>query len=109
MIHAINLIVGFQHMFGQLRITFDERPQRVAYHRPHSHSHSRDVDWKFGGWQLNRVHDALNNIDRLVANALKVSIDLDYGEDEAQVHCHWLLHSQQVDSELVYFAFGAID
>ena len=51
------------------------------------------------------VADALGG----VAHALKVGVDLDDAEDEAQIDGHGLLHGEQVERGLVDVALHAVD
>ena len=55
------------------------------------------------------VHDALGDVDRLVADALQVGIDLGDGENEAQIDRHGLLHGEQVEGQFVDLALGDVD
>jgi hypothetical protein len=45
----------------------------------------------------------------LVADALEVTVDLDDGQDEAQVDGHGLLLGQEFIGHLVQFALGGVD
>ena len=56
--------------------------------------------------QLDHVHDALGDVDCLIAYALEVGIDLGDGQDEAQIDRHGLLHGQQVEGQFVDLALG---
>jgi len=51
------------------------------------------------------VADALGR----VADALKIGVDLDDREDEAQVDGHGLLHGEQIERRLIDIAFHAVD
>ena len=64
---------------------------------------------KLGRGQFDHVHDALGNVDGLIAHALEIGINFGDGENEAQVHGHGLLHGEQVEGGLVDFALGGID
>ncbi len=55
------------------------------------------------------VENALRDIDRLVAYALEVGVDLHHRHDEAEVHRHRLLHGQQVERQFVDLALGLVD
>ena len=68
-----------------------------------------DVDRQIRRRELDHIHDALGDIDGLVAHALEIRIDLGDGEDEAQIDSHGLLHGQQVKSSLVDLPLGGVD
>ena len=71
--------------------------------------HARNVHRKIGLGQVHHIHHPLGDVDRLIAHAFEVGIDLGDGEDEAQVHGHGLLHGQKVERHLVDFALGDVD
>ena len=48
---------------------------------------------------------ALGDVDRQIAHALQVGVDLEGGDDQAQIGRHGLLQRQQVDGELVDLDF----
>ena len=56
-----------------------------------------------------QVEHALRDVDRLVAHALQVGIDLEHRQDEAQIDRHGLLHGEQVERQFVDFALGLVD
>ena len=51
----------------------------------------------------------VGDVGGLVADALEVTVDLDDGEDEAQVDGHGLLFGEQVVGHLVHVALGGVD
>ena len=59
--------------------------------------------------QIDHVHDALGDVDRLIAYALQVGIDLGDRENEAQIDRHGLLHGEKVERQFVDFALGDVD
>ena len=59
--------------------------------------------------QFFRSYGALGDVGGLVADALEVAVDLDDGEDEAEVDGHGLLFGEEVVGELVDLALGGVD
>ena len=52
---------------------------------------------------------AFGNAHRQVAHAFQVGVDLERGDDQAQVGRHGLLQGQQVDGELVDLDLDGVD
>ena len=72
-------------------------------------SHLGDVDGQGDGGRVVENLDALRDVGGLVADALEVAIDLDDGEDEAEIDGHGLLFGEQIVGHLVDVALGGVD
>ncbi len=59
--------------------------------------------------QLNQAHHALGDVDRLVADALQVGVDLGDRQNEAQVRGRRLLCGQNVEGHFIDLALGGVD
>jgi len=59
--------------------------------------------------QFDQVHDALGDVDGLIADALQIGVDLGYRENKAQVNGGGLLRGEDVEGHLVDFALGSVD
>ncbi len=59
--------------------------------------------------KFNQVHDALGNVDRLIAHALEVGVDLGDRENEAQIRGRRLLRGQDVEGQFIDLALGGVD
>ena len=70
---------------------------------------SWDVDRQCDLGLADQIEHPLRDVDRLVAYALQVGIDLDDGHDEAQVDRHGLLHGEQIERQLIDLALGLVD
>ena len=53
--------------------------------------------------------DRLGDVDREVADALEVGVDLDRRDDRAQVHRHRLVQRQQLEAAVVDFDVQLVD
>ena len=51
----------------------------------------------------------MRDIDRQVAHALQVGVDLERGDDQTQIRGHGLLQGEQVHGELVNFDLDPVD
>ena len=69
----------------------------------------RDIDRHLRRGERIEVAYALRDIHRLVADTLEIGIDLDHGQNEAQIDGHWLLHREQVQRHLVDLALQPVD
>ncbi len=56
-----------------------------------------------------QVEHALRDVDRLVADALEVGVDLEHRENEAKIDRHRLLHGEQIERQFVDLALGVVD
>ncbi len=108
-LHAVHIVVAEQDALGEVGIGVNEGFQRLADHAGGEGPHARDVGRHFADGRFQLVQHSLDDVHRLVANAFEVAVDLDDGEDEAQVGGHGLLHGEQVEREFVDFAFGYVD
>src|SRR5260370_31344325 len=108
-VHVVDEVVALKHGVGEIGVRGQERVQSVAHHldRQRSHAGNVDVEWRFG--IVHHVHHALDDVHRLVPDALQVGIDLDAGDDEAQVDGHGLLHGQKINRELIYLTLRGVD
>src|SRR5579871_611992 len=107
--HAVDDVIHLKHSLGKLDFALDKRLQRTPDHRAHSSSHACDIDGQIGDGKIDHIHDALGDVDCLIADTLEIGINLRYGKNEAQVHSHRLLHGEQVERSLVDLALGGVD
>jgi hypothetical protein len=107
--HAVNHVVHFEDGLGEFRFAVDERFEGAAHHGAHRGGHAADVDWKINGRQADHVHDALGDVDGLIADAFEIGVDLGDSEDEAEIAGHRRLHGEKVEGKLVNLALAGID
>ena len=79
----------------------DERVERVAQHRLRDRRHARDVDQLLDRRVRRVAHGRLGDVDRQVADALEVGVDLHRRDDRAQVGGHRLVQRQQREAAVV--------
>ena len=82
-IHAVHFVVGGQNFLRQLGIAGNESLEGLTHHGRSRGRHAGDIGGKLRHGQTIHVHDALHDVDGLVAHPLKISIDLDDRENEA--------------------------
>ena len=58
---------------------------------------------------LQVTSDGLGNVDGEVADALEVGVDLDGGDDRAQVHRHRLMQRQELEAAVVNLDVQLVD
>jgi hypothetical protein len=54
--------------------------------------HARNIYRQIYFWQLDHVHYTLGDVYGLIAYTLEVCVDFAYGQNEAEIHRHRLLH-----------------
>jgi len=72
-------------------------------------SRARNVDGQVDCRQLDHIHNALRDINCLVAHALEIGIDLGHRQNETEVFGHGLLHGEQIEGVLIDFPLGNVD
>ena len=107
--HAIDDVIHFEDSLRQFGLAFDEGFESAPHHGAHRRTHARDVHGQIRGGHFDHVHHALGNVHGLIADALQIGVDLGHRQDEAQIHCHGLLHGQQIEGGLVDLALTGID
>ena len=60
-----------------------------------------------GSWS--KIQRTLRDIDRQVADALQVGVDLQHRQHESQIGCHGLLHGEQVDRHFIDGPLALVD
>src|SRR5438045_677030 len=75
--------------------------ERTADHGGYRRGHATDVDGNIERTNFEQIERALRDVDRLVAHTFQVGVDLEDGDDEAQIDCHGLMHGEQVEREFV--------
>src|SRR5215472_6669795 len=108
-VHVVDQIVALEHGLRHVDIGSEEGVQGISHHADAELGHARYVNVKRRVGTCRQVHHALRDIHGLIAYALEVGIDLDAGDDETQVHCHGLLHGQEIDGKLIHVSFGGVD
>ena len=81
----------------------------VRIMRPDELAHGGKVHRQVDRIGLENVAGTARYAHRLVADALQVAVDLDHGEDEAQIDGHGLFLGQQLVGHLVQFTLGGVD
>src|SRR5215469_9955551 len=107
--HAIDDVIHFEHSLRELDLALNERFQSAPHHGAHRGSHPADVDGQISRRQFYHVHHALGDVDRLIAHAFQIRIDLCNRQNESQIDGHRLLHGEQIKRFLVDLALGNID
>jgi hypothetical protein len=107
--HAIDDVIHFEDRLGQFNLAFDERFKRSPNHGADRSTHASNVNGQVSGGKIYHIHHPFGDVDRLIANALKIGINLGDSKDETQIDSHGLLHGEQVKGSLVNFAFRIIN
>lgn len=108
-IHTVYRIIHAENRLGHFRVCLDKGLERTAHHVRGKRSHAGNVDGKIGDGHGLHGADSVADAFGGVAYALEVGVDLDDGEDEAEVNGHGLLHGEDVEGRLVDLAFEAVD
>src|SRR5262249_10594425 len=90
-LEAVHLGVGGEHLPGQRGVAPHEAVQAVPGHALGDLGHAGQVDDRLEGRVGQHPDRVLRDVDRLVADALEVGVDLHGGGDEAEVGGHRLL------------------
>jgi hypothetical protein len=107
--HAVDDVIHFQNGLSQLGFAFDEGFESAPHHRTHGGGHASYINGQLDGWQFDQIHDPLGDVDRLIAYALEVGIDLGHREDEAEIGCRRLLGGEDVEGHFIDLALGGVD
>ena len=78
-----------------------ERVERVAQHRLGDRRHARDVDQLLDRRVRRVAARRLGDVDREVADAFEIGVDLHRRDDRAQVGGHRLVERQQREAAVV--------
>src|SRR6266404_2750086 len=70
--HAVDHVVHFEDGLSQLDFAFNERLQCSTNHCAYGSTHAGNVDGQIGSGELDHIHHALGDVDRLIAHALKI-------------------------------------
>ena len=109
MVHLIDLIVHRQHAVSEFRIAAGERLKRTPKHGDRELRHAGNVHRERARLPFGQFLGEQCDSHGLIADPLQIGIDLDGGQDEAQVAGHRLFHCQQVERHLVDFALRYVD
>src|ERR1019366_5063668 len=106
---AVDGVVGGEHAAGQVRVAMDESIERLPHHGLHQAGDVRNIDHGRDDGAFHQRQCALGNADRQVAHSFQVGVDLERGDDQAQVGRHGLVQSQQADGEFVDLDLDGVD
>jgi hypothetical protein len=107
--HAVDDVIHLEDRLREFGLAVNKGFEGAADHGADGCRHAMDVDRHIDGGKLDEIHDALGDVDGLIADALEIGVDLGDGENEAQVDGGGLLGGKNVESEFVDFALGGID
>src|SRR5581483_3155977 len=102
----VDQIISLENGAGFFDVTGDKGLQSVVHHGDGQIRHAGNIDLEAGAVLICKIDYAFSDVYSLVTHTLQVSIDLDAGDNQAQVDGHRLLHGQQVDGEFVDLALG---
>ncbi len=108
-VHVVYLVVQFEDVFGEFSVCLEERLDGGADHDSDFFSHVGDVEGQRDGRHVLHGAGALGDVGCLVADAFEITVDLDDGEDEAEIDGHGLLFGEEVVGHLVDGGFGCVD
>ena len=108
-IELVDGIIHGEHGFGEMGVGFDEGLERFAHHGCGEGGHLGCVDGEISDGECFELTHAVADGGGGIADTLEVSVDLDDGEDEAEVDGHGLLHGEKVEGHLVNFTLEAVD
>ena len=106
---SIHLIVTPQNALRQILIAANQRVQAVANHGFGQFAHPRQIHVRLDLWMTKNAHRGLRDVHRLVADALQISIDSRYGEQQPQIRSHGLIQGEQALHALVNFDLHFVD
>ncbi len=108
-LERVELVVFIEHALRERRVAADECVERVAQHALRDHRHLGDVDQPLDR-RVDRVAKRrLGDVDRQVADALEVGVDLHSRDDRAKIHGHRLIERQQREAALIDLDVQRID
>src|SRR6185369_4301845 len=108
-LHTVNDVVHLKNGFRHVGMRREERLKGTANHGRDGRGHAADVDWYVQRSYFEQVKSALGDVDGLIANSFEVSVDLQHGNDKAEIDRHGLLHCEKVEREFVDAALKAVD
>ena len=95
--------------WASVDVAADERVERVAEHVLRDLRHPRDVDQFLDRRMLQVAGHGFGDVDRQIADAFEVGVDLDRGDDGAQVDGHRLVQRQQLEAAVVDLDVQLVD
>ena len=98
---SVQRVVFVEHVLGELGVAADEGVERVAEHALGDGRHPRDVDQLLDRRVADVAPRRLGDVDGEIADAFEVGVDLDGGDDRAQVDRHRLIERQQREAAVV--------
>ena len=108
-LEPIDRIVQLEHLLSEGLVVPDEGIQAESHHLAHLRGHARNIDQGLERRLLQVMLAVVRDIDRLVAHALEIGIDLDRRHDPAQVGGQRGLAGQDLHAGLVDQDVVAID
>ena len=105
----VHLIVHEDDLVGRVHIQVDQGVQTHLEHGQHLFGHGGVIEDKRQGWTLGHDLQPFRDIDRFVADALQVVVDLDGGNEKPQVHGHRLIKRQQLQALLLDLHLHLVD
>ncbi len=108
-IHAVDLVVHIADGVSKPCIPLKQGVNGGSDHAAGVFAHGREVDRQIDFASFNDVACAAGNPHGLIADAFEVAIDLDDGEDEAEVNGHGLLFGEEFVGHLVELTLGGVD
>ena len=94
---------------GQGNVAADKGVEGVAEHRLRQLAHSRDVNQRLDRRVAQVALAGLADVHGQVAHPLEVGVDLDGGDDHAQVGGHRLVQGQQLETAVVQLDVQVVD
>lgn len=98
----INTVIGRQDLPGHLDITANERIQGVLHHSPNEVGHDLQLRNDRQRTASQVVLARVSDIDRLIAHALKIRVDLDDGQNQSQIFRHRTLLRQKSEARVIH-------
>src|SRR5271166_2157455 len=80
--HAVDDVIHLEDSLSEFDLAFDEGFQRTPDHGTDGSAHARNINRQIGHRKIHHIHDALGDVDSLIADALQIGIDLCDGENE---------------------------
>src|ERR1700684_4084742 len=82
---GIDGVIGGEHAPRQVRVAMDESIQRLTHHGLDQAGDVRDIDHGRDDGAFHQGQRAFGDADRQVTHAFEVGVDLERGDDQAQV------------------------
>ena len=101
-------VVHGQHFAGEGAVLVDQGVEGLAEHLLRLAGHAVEVEGRLRPGLAGQEDGALGDVDGQVADALQVAVDLQHGDDQAQVNGDGLVEGQRLEALLLQVHLGLV-